>query len=52
MWAAPLTWATGDVVRASTLNTEWRDNLLALSGHDHTGDAGDGFGPRVYLAVA
>lgn len=42
-WSAPRTWATGDVIRASTMNTELRDNLLALGGHGHTtGAAGDG----------
>lgn len=41
-FSAPRTWATGLVVTAGILNTEIRDNLLALSVHGHSGAAGDG----------
>lgn len=44
-WTAPVTWTTGQIVMASgtgSLNEQIRDNFLALSGHAHTGAAGDG----------
>lgn len=42
-WTQPRTWAIGDLVHASDLNTHVRDNLGALSTHiHHGGDPGDG----------
>ena len=41
-WTAPRTYVTGEVVTASILNTDVRDNLLNLSTHVHGGAAGDG----------
>ena len=44
-WTAPKTWASAEVIVASgsgSLNEQIRDNLLALSGHTHSGSAGDG----------
>jgi hypothetical protein len=41
-WTAPRTWVTGEVVTAPIMNTHVRDNFNALSGHAHTGAAGDG----------
>lgn len=43
-WTALRTWATGDIVTSSALNTDVRDNEGALSIHRHSGDAGDGVG--------
>ena len=47
-WTAPKTWASAEVIVASgsgSLNEQIRDNLLALSGHTHSGSAGDGSSP-------
>ncbi len=44
-WTAPKTWTTDELILASgggSLNEQIRDNMLALSGHAHTGAAGDG----------
>lgn len=41
-WSSPRTWAVSLMVTAAILNQEVRDNLNALSGHTHTGAAGDG----------
>jgi hypothetical protein len=41
-WTSPLTWTVAQLVTAANLNTHIRDNLNALSGHTHTGAAGDG----------
>lgn len=41
-WTAPRTYVTGEIVTASILNTDVRDNLLAVDQHQHTGAAGDG----------
>lgn len=44
-WTAPKTWTTDELILASgsgSLNEQVRDNMLALSGHAHTGAAGDG----------
>ena len=40
-WSAPLTW-TSTMVTAAQLNIYVRDNESAVSGHAHTGGAGDG----------
>mgnify|MGYP001592239233 CR=1 FL=1 len=41
-WTAPRTWVTSELVTAAIMNTHIRDNLLALSTHEHTGAAGAG----------
>lgn len=41
-WAAPRTYTVGETITAAILNTDQRDNLLALSTHTHGGTAGDG----------
>ena len=41
-WTTPKTWADGDIPDADDLNTHIKDNLNALSTHDHGGAAGDG----------
>jgi len=41
-WTAPRTWVSGEVPTAALFNTYLRDNQTALSGHGHTGSAGDG----------
>ena len=41
-WTSPRTWAAGEVVTVEMLNTHVKDNLLALSGHGHSGGVGDG----------
>lgn len=44
-WTAPSTWTSGQIIMASgsdSLNEQIRDNFLALSGHAHSGAAGDG----------
>jgi len=44
-WTAPSTWTSGQIIMASgsdSLNEQVRDNFLALSGHAHSGAAGDG----------
>ena len=41
-WTSPRTWVAGEVPTAALLNTYLRDNQTILSGHGHTGSAGDG----------
>ena len=41
-WTAPRTWVVAEIVTAALLNTHLRDNLLALSTHQHDGSAGEG----------
>ena len=41
-WTSPRTWVAAEVITAALFNTHIRDNLLALSGHGHSGAAGDG----------
>ena len=41
-WTSPRTWVAAEVITAALFNTHIRDNLLALSGHGHSGVAGDG----------
>ncbi len=43
-YTEPRTWATGDVVTSSALNTDVRDNQNVGSVHEHSGDPGDGAG--------
>ena len=40
-WTTPKSW-TSSMVDAALLNIHIRDNFLALSGHVHSGSAGDG----------
>ena len=40
-WTVPKTWKP-EMVTASDLNTQWRDNLNQLSTHSHDGTAGNG----------
>ena len=42
VWVAPRTWIVGETGTAALLNTHLRDNLLALSTHQHDGSAGEG----------
>lgn len=51
-WSAPRTWVTDEIVTASLMNQEVRDNLLVLSTHRHSGASGDGdqdLGPIDYV---
>ena len=41
-WTSPRTWVAGNALTAAQLNVDVRDNTNALSGHGHTGAAGDG----------
>lgn len=41
-WTNPLTWNVGHALTAALFNLHIRDNFNALSGHTHTGTAGDG----------
>lgn len=41
-WNAPRTWVDNEVVSALTMRRHIRDNLTALSLHEHSGSAGDG----------
>ncbi len=50
-WTALRTWATGDIVTSSALNTDLRDNLGVLSVHQHSGDAGDGAGMSIGIVL-
>jgi len=50
-WTAPRSYTTGEMITAAILNTHWRDNLLVLDTHVHSGAAGDGSatpGPLTY----
>ena len=41
-WTAPRTFIDQEVLTESIFNVHWRDNLLALDQHAHSGAAGDG----------
>lgn len=41
-WTTPKTWVDQETVSADDFNTQIRDNLDSVSGHTHTGVAGDG----------
>src|SRR3990167_1148790 len=41
-WTAPRTWVAAEVVNASELNTDLRDNMNELSLHNHSGGSGSG----------
>jgi len=41
-WTNPRSYVTGDLIDDDVLNTHLKDNLNALSTHDHGGAAGDG----------
>lgn len=41
-WTTPKTWVDQETVSADDFNTQIRDNLDSVSGHTHTGAAGDG----------
>lgn len=41
-WNTPANWTDGEIVPASKMNAQVRDNMNALSTHGHTGAAGDG----------
>ena len=41
-WTSPRTWVAGEIPTAALFNTYLRDNQTAISGHGHTGSAGDG----------
>ena len=51
-WTAPRTWAVGEMVTHTLLNTHIKDNLLALSTHAHSGAAGAGSTTRGNLVKA
>ncbi len=41
-WVTPRTWADDEIVTATYLNQQIRDNMNALTAHTHGGSAGDG----------
>ena len=50
-WTTPRTNTTSELITAAIANADWRDNLLALDQHAHTGAAGDGAPISDYLAL-
>ena len=41
-WTTPRDWTSGEIITATILNTDQRDNLTVLSTHAHTNAAGQG----------
>lgn len=50
-YTGPRTWAPGDIVTGSAMNTDVRDNQNVSSIHEHSGDAGDGAGLTIGLIL-
>jgi len=50
-WTTPKSW-TSSMVTSALLNIHIRDNFLALSGHVHSGSAGDGSATLSGISIA
>jgi len=49
-WTTPRTWVDGEITTGALVNTHLRDQFNVLSGHSHTGAAGQGALLGVFLS--
>ncbi len=41
-WSTPRTWIVGEIVTHTVMNTHWRDQIITLDNHGHSGNPGSG----------